>query len=205
MSASSATAVDPPRRLCDALFRWRGWLAIALLAATVVIAWPRPLDPRLPFVLAAIPLVLLGASLRLWARSHFLRGSDTRKVQSHRLVLGGPYSHVRNPLYVGNILGQTGLVLAFTTPWIALGFGLLLLLLYQGVIASEEAVLLRSHGEPYARFREVVPRWLPRLSPYREPDTTPTCADWGTALRRERQRLTGYLLGLAVALGLTIL
>jgi protein-S-isoprenylcysteine O-methyltransferase Ste14 len=197
-SVSSAAA---PRGLRDLLFRWRGWGVIVLgalaLAVHGMVNWPP--KPLVRDVLLAAPLVLIGVFFRVWARCHFTRGSDTRRIQAHRLIVAGPYRRVRNPLYVGNLAIAVGLTLAFAGPWTAGALLVALVLLYSGVIRSEEAVLERTWGESYVEFRRQVPRWLPRLRPLpADPDSPPPA--FGHALRKERQRIAGALGGWALAL-----
>jgi protein-S-isoprenylcysteine O-methyltransferase Ste14 len=43
--------------------------------------------------------------------------------------------------------------------WLALG-----LIVYLFVLCYEEPTLLRQFGEEYERYRERVPRWIPKLS-----------------------------------------
>ena len=63
------------------------------------------------FVLSAL-LVAAAAGIRTWAGA-YLRAEvvfDT-KVHSDRLVAEGPYRHVRNPLYLGNMLLALGIAM----------------------------------------------------------------------------------------------
>jgi len=189
-------------RFRDLLFRLRGWGVIALGA--VVLAWQWPLKPRVELVLAALPLVLFGIFFRVWARCYFTRGSDTRRIQAHRLVLLGPYRRVRNPLYVGNMAVAVGLALAYAGPWAALAFLVALFVLYSGVIRSEEEILAKSHGDAYAEFRRVVPRWIPRLRPLpADPDAPPPALRH--ALKKEAERMAGALAAWGLALGLALM
>ena len=57
------------------------------------------------FIIAAA-----GELIRLWGVSW--AGSETRttgEVGGTYLIISGPFAHVRNPLYIGNILIYTGL------------------------------------------------------------------------------------------------
>jgi protein-S-isoprenylcysteine O-methyltransferase Ste14 len=78
------------------------------------------------------------------------------------LVVTGLYRYVRNPQYVAVVLvvvGEallTGMVVLFGyAAFFAIGYHLF-------VKYYEEPTLGRLFGEPYARYREAVPRWLPR-------------------------------------------
>ena len=93
------------------------------------------------------------------------RGTPAPVAPTERLVIGGEYRFVRNPMYVAVV----GAVLAQ-----AMIFGSLSLLAYAAVLWAvmaafvhwyEEPVLLKSYGEEYQRYRQAVPAWLPRLRP----------------------------------------
>lgn len=198
-SASSETPAAPPSSnwLKDLLFRWRGWGVIVLGAAILV--WQWPLKPRIEFALAALPLVLFGVFFRVWARCYFTRGSDTRRIQAHRLIVFGPYRRVRNPLYVGNVAVAVGLALGFAGPWAAGAFLVALLLLYSGVIRSEEGILQATYGESYAEFKRRVPRWIPRLFALPADPDAPA-PELKHALKKETQRIAGAIGAWALAL-----
>ncbi len=188
--------------LKDWLFRWRGWGVIAFGGA--LLAWKWPLAPQLRYALAALPIVLFGVFFRVWARCYFTRGSDTRRIQAHRLIVFGPYCRVRNPLYVGNVSIAVGLALAATDAIGAAAFLLALLLFYSGVIRSEEAVLERNFGDSYRDFKKRVPRWIPRLFAVAADADAPR-AEVKHALRKEAQRIAGTLLGWGVTLAAALL
>jgi protein-S-isoprenylcysteine O-methyltransferase Ste14 len=91
------------------------------------------------------------------------RGTPSPTLQTERLVVGGDYRFVRNPMYlavIGVILGQ------------AMIFGSLALLLYAlavwAIMATfvrwyEEPLLQNRYGEQYKRYRRGVRAWVPRL------------------------------------------
>jgi protein-S-isoprenylcysteine O-methyltransferase Ste14 len=200
-SAPASTLPATRGRFKDLLFRLRGWGVIALGAGIVV--WQWPLRPQFWLVMAGLPLVVLGVAMRVWARCYFTRGSDTRRIQAHRLVISGPYRRVRNPLYVGNIGVAVGLALAFAGPWAAGAFLLALLVLYSGVVRSEEAVLEQTWGESYREFRRNVPRWWLRFVPLpADPEAPPPAVRH--ALKKETERIAGALGAWAAALALAI-
>jgi protein-S-isoprenylcysteine O-methyltransferase Ste14 len=93
-------------------------------------------------------------------------GTPAPVAAPDRLVVGGVYRYVRNPMYVAvlaAIIGQ------------ALLLGRLGLLLYAGaawlIVAAfvhwyEEPTLTRRFGAEYEAYRRAVPAWWPRLRPW---------------------------------------
>jgi protein-S-isoprenylcysteine O-methyltransferase Ste14 len=116
-------------------------------------------------------LALLAASLPVLAHA-FARfalegaGTPAPVAPTARLVVGGLYRHVRNPMYlavVGAILGQ------------ALLLGQTVLLAYAALVAAltgsfarfvEEPMLRRRFGAEYEAYRSAVPAWWPRWRPW---------------------------------------
>ena len=93
-------------------------------------------------------------------------GTPAPVAPTERLVVGGDYRFVRNPMYlavVTAVLGQ------------AMIFGSLALLLYAltvwAIMAAfvrwyEEPLLLERYGDQYQRYRRAVRAWMPRLHPW---------------------------------------
>jgi protein-S-isoprenylcysteine O-methyltransferase Ste14 len=94
-------------------------------------------------------------------------GTPAPVAPTKNLVVTGLYRYVRNPIYVAVvaiILGQAllfgdrGLVVLGAALW--LGFHLF-------VLAYEEPTLHDTFGAEYEAYRANVPRWVPRLTPWR--------------------------------------
>jgi len=86
-----------------------------------------------------------------------------------KLVVTGFYRFVRNPMYVGLVAVVTGeallfssLALVYEAVFVALGFHFF-------VLVYEEPTLGQTFGAQYEAYRANVPRWLPRLTPWRAP------------------------------------
>ena len=108
-------------------------------------------------------LLVAAALWRVWCLV-FIGGA-----KNEELVMDGPYSVVRNPLYVGTFLGAIGFGLAVALPWLAAGLAILFVLLYPGTVAAEEARLAQLFGDRFRKYCERVPRWIPDWSLYSEP------------------------------------
>ncbi len=123
---------------------------------------------RLIFAFGAL-LLIVAAGLRTWGTS-YLQAEVLRDTHLHteRLLADGPYRHVRNPLYLGNIFLAAGIGL------MASRIGCLILLLGMTVfvirlLLPEESELWRDQGEPYRFYCAAVPRVVPSLRPRMPP------------------------------------
>jgi protein-S-isoprenylcysteine O-methyltransferase Ste14 len=128
--------------------------------------------PFAPSLLGELALAAL-AVLLTWLSAWFcLRAVQTlgkqwtfaaRVISDHELVTGGPYSVVRNPIYLGmfGLMMGTGLVLA---TWWALLLGAATYLLGNGIrIRAEEQLLKETFGAQFHEYASRVPAFLPRI------------------------------------------
>ena len=122
------------------------------------------------FRLAGVALVALGTPALLDSFARFaLQGLGTPApiFPTRHLVVTGLYRHVRNPMYVGvvSVIAGQGLLLGSAR---VLDYGVLVWMAFSlFVIGYEEPTLCRTFGEEYERFCANVPRWIPRLHPWR--------------------------------------
>jgi protein-S-isoprenylcysteine O-methyltransferase Ste14 len=95
-------------------------------------------------------------------------GTPAPVLPTSHLVVSGLYRYVRNPMYVGvaaAILGQ-GLLFGDKD---TLAYGVLVWVAFHlFVLFYEEPTLRHTFGEEYEIFFRNVPRWIPRLHPWRE-------------------------------------
>lgn len=117
------------------------------------------------FDLAGLAGVIIGAFGRLWS-SIFIAGYKTDS-----LVRCGPYSVTRNPLYLFSLVGAVGVGLASRSLLVPALLAVLFGVYYPVIIRREEERLRATHGPEYLSYREAVPRFFPKLSLYREPET----------------------------------
>jgi protein-S-isoprenylcysteine O-methyltransferase Ste14 len=147
-------------------------------------------------VSAGVALTLLGEGLRLWGVLHIGTISRTRGNRLGPLIVSGPFSIVRNPLYVGNIALWTGLALTGRAPVLAPIMFLLLALEYHAIVHWEERLLEERHGDDYRRYARLVPRWVPRLFADAMPPVPPTAPfSWRDTFFSERGTLIAIALG----------
>jgi protein-S-isoprenylcysteine O-methyltransferase Ste14 len=94
------------------------------------------------------------------------RGTLMPVVPTERLVVNGLYRFVRNPMYVGVLTALAGEALLFAQWSMAAYWAVAAVWAHLFVVFYEEKALARRYGEEYRQFREHVPRWLPRLTPW---------------------------------------
>lgn len=174
--------------LREILFNYRSYTPIPVLIAILVFARASAAS-----LVAGFCVACAGESLRLWAVKY--AGGATRTtsgVGGSVLITQGPFAYVRNPLYLGNFILSTGLVLMAWAwmPWMLLLFWALFFFQYGLIVSLEEAYLREAFGEAYANYLKNVSRFLPRLSPFnKQPaETMPLTR----ALQVEKNTLTSF-------------
>jgi protein-S-isoprenylcysteine O-methyltransferase Ste14 len=119
-------------------------------------------------LLIGLGLTLVGSTIGLFFRHG--EGTLAPWTPTQQLVVRGIYRHVRNPMIGGVccvLLGEASLLGSVTLlSWC--GFVLLLNLIYVPLV--EEPGLAQRFGADYLRYQQHVPRWIPRLRPWRPPD-----------------------------------
>jgi len=99
-------------------------------------------------------------------------GTPAPVAPPQHLVVTGLYRHVRNPIYVAVVLLILGQGLLFSSVWLLEYGGWVWLGFFAAVLLYEEPVLRHKFGDEYRDFCAHVPRWLPRLRPWKKNLTT---------------------------------
>lgn len=143
----------------DRIFRIRGAILGCLALYGLLHA-----QPSWEGFWSGLGLALGGQALRVWAIGYSGEPTRGEQLEAPVLVTAGPYSYVRNPLYVGNLLNCLGVLTAAFYPWdilrmVAL-FGLAAVL-YVFLGRHEEKFLAERFGTQYEDYQRRVPAWLP--------------------------------------------
>lgn len=142
------------------------WIALPLIVALrqnlpTALA-PLVVIPWLQWIFIAVALWAFWQTLRCWkimGRNWRMGINPTEKTQ---LVLVGPWSFVRHPIYALSSLLMLCTVLVVPSPaMIICAAGHLFLLQWEA--RREEQFLLRLHGDDYARYAAATGRFIPRL------------------------------------------
>lgn len=116
----------------------------------------------------SLMLVLAGLALRAWAAG--CAGGHTRHatIEAPRLATGGPFAHVRNPIYLASVILGLGMVGLLGDPWMLGLYIAVFVFLYASIVPAEERFLRGRFGDAYERYCAHVPRVLPRLHRWSE-------------------------------------
>jgi protein-S-isoprenylcysteine O-methyltransferase Ste14 len=115
-------------------------------------------------------LIAAGLAFFVWTLSVFVRrgrGTLAPWDPTQRLVIDGPYRYVRNPMITAVLTILAGEATLLGSAAIAIELGVFFLMNTVYFPLSEEPGLRRRFGAEYDEYEENVPRWIPRLRPWR--------------------------------------
>jgi protein-S-isoprenylcysteine O-methyltransferase Ste14 len=119
---------------------------------------------------AGAALAACGAAVLVQAFVRFVRegrGTPSPAAPTERLVVGGLYRYVRNPMYEAVAATIVGQALILGRPGLLLYAALFAATVAAFVYGYEEPTLADQFGTDYEAYRRAVPRWIPRLRPWR--------------------------------------
>lgn len=114
----------------------RQWFAVLFV---LLVSWLG--QPTIDMLYAGLVFIVIGEAIRMWASGHVKKN----KI----LATDGPYTYVRHPLYVGNILVVAGFSLASGLWWSPILMLALLFFYYPAAISYEDSKLKNHFGEQW--------------------------------------------------------
>jgi len=154
------------------LFRHRSFTPVPLIIAVFLFFTPAIIPGRDNFLTSAGLLILIaGEIVRILSVGYSFAGTSGREnfLRADNLNVTGIYSIVRNPLYIGNLLIYTGLLIAYSNLWALVFFDSLLILQYYFIIQSEESFLEQTYGKEYLDYKKKVRSIIPSFREYKKP------------------------------------
>ena len=106
----------------------------------------------------SVPVAIFGQLLQTWAGSHLHK--------DQKLTISGPYSHVRNPMYIGRFFLMLGFVMMIWNPIITAVYVVLFAAYAHMRVNREEDRLKVIFAPKYQQYCNETNRWLPRIKPY---------------------------------------
>jgi protein-S-isoprenylcysteine O-methyltransferase Ste14 len=133
---------------------------------------------------AGVALVLAGLAIRSWAAGTLHKDAEVTTV--------GPYSLVRNPLYIGSMLMIVGFCILIGQETLLLLIAPTFALLFAATVSHEERALAKRFGAAWHSYAAVTPRFFPRRM-------IPSDSHWSLKQWRKNRE---YQAVVATALGL---
>lgn len=172
------------------VFKYRSYTPIPFLLVMLIFQ-----EATLTSMLVGFAVALTGEFFRLWGVVY--AGSETRTtggVGGTYLVVSGAFAHVRNPLYLGNILLYTGIGIMSLAlfPYLQIFAFIFFYIQYLIIIAEEEKYLLETFKEDYQHYYDNVPRLFPRPTSYKTEKVKQPPLNIKAGLRSERRTLQAF-------------
>jgi protein-S-isoprenylcysteine O-methyltransferase Ste14 len=117
------------------------------------------------FEISGLILLSICSFGRLWSLM-YISG-----YKSNTIITDGPYSIMRHPLYFFSLIGALGIGLASENVLVLALIICFYLFYYPFTIIAEERKLAEKFGQTYTNYIKRVPRFIPRLSLYKEPQS----------------------------------
>jgi protein-S-isoprenylcysteine O-methyltransferase Ste14 len=151
--------------LSNLFFKYRSYTPLPFIVIMLIYE-----NANIWSLVAGFIIVAIGEMIRLWGVSW--AGSETRttdKPGGSYLVISGPFAHLRNPLYLGNILiyAAVGIMSFAIFPYLQIFALAFFFIQYHYIIKGEEEFLLKQYGDQYKDYAANVRRFLPRITPYK--------------------------------------
>lgn len=176
--------------MASKIFKYRSYTPIPFLLVMFIFAYP-----NIWSILIGLIISLSGEAIRIWGVSW--AGSETRTtgdVGGSFLVISGPFAHVRNPLYLGNILMYTGLgVMSFALfPYLQILGLIFFYFQYKLIVREEEQYLKITYGKDYENYRQNVSSFFPKLKAYKVDGLIQPDYILSKGLRSEKRSLQAF-------------
>ncbi|MEE9263698.1 MAG: isoprenylcysteine carboxylmethyltransferase family protein [Vicinamibacteria bacterium] len=153
---------------------------VVVVVPSLIVMFLGEVDTRWPFSVPiyvtsrGVGFLLIGAGLALLVKTIRLfatvgKGTLAPWDPTQKLVVEGPYRHVRNPMITGVVTILLGEAVFWGSLAIAELAVVFFIINYVYFIVSEEPGLVRRFGEDYKTYMQHVPRWIPRTTPWDGP------------------------------------
>lgn len=143
-----------------------------LVIVPIIILFFSPFEIKITLIKAVAMSVLsiVGLILAIWTMLLFYRtgkGSPAPWNPIETLIITGPYAYVRNPMLMGVFCLLLAESVFFRSDALFLYFVIFVLINSIYFPLFEEKALLKRYGDAYRVYKQYVPRFIPRLTPWK--------------------------------------
>jgi protein-S-isoprenylcysteine O-methyltransferase Ste14 len=165
-----------PKTSPSLLLHLRDWLALPFVVTVILpfLLYTTGIHlmkiPPAVFKIAGMIVYAFGLSMQLYTTFLFWRyaqGTLAPWQPTQKLVIRGPYRYCRNPMITGVVVMLLGEALFFNALGIMVWACIFFAMNTMYFIFKEEPAMLARFGASYAEYKKHVPRWIPRLRPYK--------------------------------------
>lgn len=158
------------------LMHLRDWLALPFTVTVIIpyflnsLAVPLFNEPPVITKIIGAAFFLSGLSLQLATTvlfKKFGQGTLAPWQPTQKLVIRGPYRYCRNPMITGVLMMLVGEALFLNARGVCIWAGMFFVMNTMFFIFKEEPDMHNRFGEQYDRYKSQVPRWIPKLTPYK--------------------------------------
>ena len=156
-SDMKATAVRESGKEGDFQLNRREKMLMNIIFLPMVVSWVcsvfLPLQLGTAWLYSGLVIFLFGIVFTIAAILNFATSPKDR------VITRGLYRFTRNPTYVGMILMHIGVGIACSS-WLLLLLTVVLIILLNAVLPSEERYCLYRFGDDYRKYKNRTPRWI---------------------------------------------
>ncbi|MFC1569451.1 methyltransferase family protein [bacterium] len=149
------------------VFKNRRFIAIAAYAIPIALKHILHGTTSMQFLITGFIVVVLGMTLRMVSAGYLLGQHIVTEVGADYLCASGPFAHIRNPLYVGNMTVGIGVGVALNEWYGYLIIVLAYICMYIAIIPLEEQFLEEKFGKAFDEYKKHVKRLIPNIKGYK--------------------------------------
>lgn len=127
--------------------------------------------------LIGIPVAYLGELIQIWAASQLHK--------DEHFTISGPYSYVRNPMYIGRFFLGLGFFIMTWNPYLIVGYVIIFAAYAQARVGREEKRLKVIFEPHYQHYCSEINRWLPKFKAYSKSESNN--ASWKQVCANDEQ------------------
>ena len=140
---------------------WPPLIFGGLVIAGLLLQRVEPLALSEQFIWPGYAVLAAGIMLDIWAMATMAKARTN--ILPHRaadkLVIAGPFSHMRNPIYVGNTIATFGLGLALQNGWLLIATPVAVAAVHNLAVVREQAHLQEKFGGAWTDYADKVKAW----------------------------------------------